>query len=69
MRSDTIKKGIARAPHRALLKAVGVTDRDFDRPFIGVANAWNDIVPGHKHLRELAEKIEAGNPRGRGRAL
>ncbi len=60
MRSDTVKKGIARTPHRALLKAVGVTDRDFDRPFIGVANAWNDIVPGHKHLRELAEKIKQG---------
>jgi dihydroxy-acid dehydratase len=60
MRSDTVKKGIARTPHRALLKAVGVTDKDFDRPFIGVANAWNDIVPGHKHLRELAEKIKQG---------
>ena len=60
MRSDTVKKGIARTPHRALLKAVGLTDRDFDKPFIGVANAWNDIVPGHKHLRELAEKIKQG---------
>ena len=60
MRSDTVKKGIIRTPHRALLKAVGVTDADFKKPFIGVANAWNEIVPGHKHLRELAEKIKQG---------
>lgn len=60
MRSDTVKKGIARTPHRALLKAVGLTDEDFNKPFIGVANAWNDIVPGHKHLRELAETIKQG---------
>ncbi len=60
MRSDTVKKGIIRTPHRALLKAVGVTDADFKKPFIGVANAWNEIVPGHKHLSELAEKIKQG---------
>lgn len=60
MRSDTVKKGITRTPHRALLKAVGVTDADMDKPFIGVANAWNDIVPGHKHLRSLAEQIKQG---------
>ncbi len=60
MRSDTVKLGIARTPHRALLKAVGVTDEDFNKPFIGIANAWNDVVPGHKHLRELAEKIKEG---------
>jgi dihydroxy-acid dehydratase len=60
MRSDTVKQGIARTPHRALLKAVGVTEEDFKKPFIGIANAWNDIVPGHKHLRDLAEKIKEG---------
>ncbi len=60
MRSDEVKKGIARTPHRALLKAVGVTEEDLGKPFIGIANAWNDIVPGHKHLRELAEKIRQG---------
>ncbi|HEY3273821.1 MAG TPA: dihydroxy-acid dehydratase [Methanocella sp.] len=60
MRSDTVKKGVERTPHRALLKAVGVTDADMGRPFIGIANAWNDIVPGHKHLRELAEQIRQG---------
>jgi dihydroxy-acid dehydratase len=60
MRSDTVKKGVERTPHRALLKAVGVTDEDMGRPFIGIANAWNDIVPGHKHLRELAGRIRQG---------
>jgi dihydroxy-acid dehydratase len=60
MRSDTVKKGVERTPHRALLKAVGVTDEDMGRPFIGIANAWNDIVPGHKHLRDLAERIRQG---------
>lgn len=60
MRSDTVKKGMERTPHRALLKSVGVTDSDLAKPFIGIANAWNDIVPGHKHLRELAEKVREG---------
>lgn len=60
MRSDTVKKGMIRTPHRALLKSVGVTDSDMEKPFIGVANAWNDIVPGHKHLRDLAEKVKQG---------
>ena len=60
MRSDTVKKGVERTPHRALLKAVGVTDEDMGKPFIGIANAWNDIVPGHKHLRELAGRIRQG---------
>jgi dihydroxy-acid dehydratase len=60
MRSDTVKKGVERTPHRALLKAVGVTDADMGRPFIGIANAWNDIVPGHKHLRDLANHIRQG---------
>lgn len=60
MRSDRVKKGMERTPHRALLKSVGVTDSDMDKPFIGIANAWNDIVPGHKHLRGLAEKVKEG---------
>ncbi len=60
MRSDSVKKGVERTPHRALLKAVGVTDEDMGRPFIGIANAWNDIVPGHKHLRDLAEHVRQG---------
>ena len=60
MRSDSIKKGIQRAPHRSLLRACGLTDNDFDKPFIGIANSYTDIVPGHIHLRELAETVKIG---------
>ncbi len=60
MRSDNIKKGIERAPHRSLLRACGVTDDEFDKPFIGIANSYTDIVPGHIHLRELAETVKVG---------
>ena len=47
MRSDSVKQGIERAPHRALLRAVGVCSRDFGKPFIGIVNSFNEIVPGH----------------------
>jgi len=60
MRSDIIKKGIERAPHRALLRAVGLGDDDFDKPFIAVVNSYSEIVPGHKHLREIAEAVKQG---------
>ncbi|MDY6932196.1 MAG: dihydroxy-acid dehydratase [Halobacteriota archaeon] len=60
MRSDKIKKGIEHIPHRALLKATGITDEEMERPFIGVANSWNEIVPGHTNLRELASFVKAG---------
>jgi dihydroxy-acid dehydratase len=60
MRSDEVKSGYKRAPNRALLRSLGVTDREMDLPFIGVANAWNTIVPGHIHLRQLAEKVREG---------
>ncbi|MDR2153252.1 MAG: dihydroxy-acid dehydratase, partial [Helicobacteraceae bacterium] len=52
MRSDVIKKGYERTPHRALLRATGLKDEDFDKPFIGVANSVIDIIPGHFFLRE-----------------
>ena len=52
MRSDTIKKGFERAPHRSLLRAVGLKDDDFDKPFIGIANSHIDIIPGHFFLQE-----------------
>ena len=52
MRSDQIKKGFERAPHRSLLRATGLTDADFDKPFIGVANSHVDIIPGHFYLAE-----------------
>src|SRR5512142_2203175 len=52
MRSDQIKKGFERAPHRSLLRATGLTDADFDKPFVGVANSHVDIIPGHFYLQE-----------------
>jgi dihydroxy-acid dehydratase len=57
MRSDMIKKGFERAPHRALLKATGVTDADMDKPFIAIANSYVDIIPGHVHLKEFGEVV------------
>ncbi len=60
MRSDNIKKGLERAPHRSLLKAVGLTDEEMALPFIGVVNSWNEIIPGHIHLDKLADAVKAG---------
>ena len=60
MRSDSIKKGIQRAPHRSLLRACGVTDQEMDKPFIGVANSFTDIVPGHIHLNEVSNAVKLG---------
>lgn len=60
MKSDMMKKGIERAPHRALLKACGVTDAGMERPFIAVVNSWNEIVPGHIHLRQVADAVKTG---------
>lgn len=60
MKSDSIKKGIERAPHRSLLRACGLKDDDFEKPFIGIANSFTDIVPGHIHLKELVEEVKKG---------
>ena len=60
MRSDRIKKGLGRAPHRALLRATGITDFEMDKPFIAVVNSWNDIIPGHIHLDKISEAVKAG---------
>ena len=60
MRSDEMKSGIERAPHRALLKALGLTDKDIAKPFIGVANSFTTIVPGHIHLKNIGEVVKAG---------
>ncbi len=56
--SSKIKTGVDRAPHRSLLRAVGVKDEDMQKPFIGLANSYTDIVPGHIHLRRLAEVVK-----------
>jgi len=60
LRSDRIKKGLARAPHRALLRATGVTDFEMDKPFIAVVNSWNEIIPGHIHLDKISDAVKAG---------
>lgn len=59
MRSDQIKQGIEHSPHRALLKATGVTDADFNKPFVAIVNSYVDIVPGHNHLQEFGKQIKA----------
>jgi dihydroxy-acid dehydratase len=58
MRSDTVKKGYERAGHRSLLRAVGLSDSDFDKPFIGVANSYVDIIPGHVHLQGVGKLVK-----------
>ena len=58
MRSDEIKEGFSRAPHRSLLRATGLKDEDFNKPFIGVANSFIEIIPGHFFLNKVAEVIK-----------
>ena len=58
MRSDKVKTGFERAPHRALLKATGITDADMRKPFIAIVNSYTDIVPGHVHLQDFAKRVK-----------
>jgi len=58
MRSDAVKKGVERAPHRSLFRATGLKDDDFNKPFIGVANSYIDLIPGHVHLQEFGRKVK-----------
>ncbi len=60
MRSDSVKKGIERAPHRSLFKAMGYTKEELDRPLIGIVNSANEVIPGHIHLHEIAKAVKAG---------
>jgi dihydroxy-acid dehydratase len=60
MRSDSIKKGISRAPARAMLKATGLTDADIARPLVAIANTWTEVTPCNFHLRSLAERVKEG---------
>ena len=60
MRSDAIKVGVQRAPHRALLKALGITDMDMKKPFIGVVNSFTNVIPGHMHLDQIATAVKEG---------
>ena len=58
MRSDQIKKGLERAPHRSLLKATGITDADMKKPFIAIVNSYIDIIPGHVHLQQFGKVVK-----------
>ncbi len=60
MRSDAMKKGPERAPHRSLFKAMGLSRAEIERPIIGIANSASELIPGHLHLNELAEAVKAG---------
>jgi len=60
MQSEVIKKGLARAPHRSLLKALGITDEEMKRPFVDVTQAANEVIPGHLHLKEIARAVKDG---------
>ncbi len=60
MRSDLMKRGIEKAPHRSLFKAMGYTQDELERPLIGIANSANEIIPGHIHLDKIAEAVKAG---------
>jgi len=66
LRSDKIKKGIAKAPHRALLRALGLTDGEIEQPLIAIVNSVNEVVPGHIHLGKIAEAAKAGVRMGGG---
>jgi dihydroxy-acid dehydratase len=60
MYSDVVKKGLEKTPHRSLMKALGLTDEEIQRPFIGVVSAKNEIIPGHTHLDKISEAVKAG---------
>jgi dihydroxy-acid dehydratase len=66
MKSDAAKKGVERAPHRSLIYALGCTPEEMNKPFIGIVNSFTDIVPGHIHLREIAEEVKEGVRAGGG---
>ncbi len=60
LRSNAMKYGVERSPHRALLRALGLAEKDLDKPFIGVANSFTTVVPGHAHLNQVADWVKAG---------
>jgi len=60
MKSTQMKEGLERAPHRSLLRALGLTKEEIDRPIVGVVNSFNEVIPGHIHLRDIAEAVKAG---------
>jgi len=60
VKSDAVKRGLERAPHRSLLWALGCTDEEMEQPFVGVVSSFTEIVPGHMHLRQITEAVKAG---------
>ena len=60
MKSNSAKQGLEKAPHRSLFRALGLTDAEMERPFIGIVNSKNDIVPGHINLDKISEAVKAG---------
>ncbi|UCC62862.1 MAG: dihydroxy-acid dehydratase [Anaerolineae bacterium] len=66
MRSDVVKRGVERAPHRSLLRALGCTDQEMAQPFVGVINSYNEAIPGHAGLRQIADAVKAGIRTGGG---
>lgn len=60
LRSDNIEKGVARAPHRSLLRALGFIDEEMGKPVIGIANSFSEVIPGHMHLRQLVQSVKDG---------
>ena len=60
MRSDSVRLGIERAPHRSLFKSMGYTNEELRRPLVGIANSANEIIPGHVHLNKIVEAVKAG---------
>ncbi len=60
MRSDVIKRGLERAPHRALLRAMGLSPRELEQPFVGVVNSFSEVIPGHKHLQTISQAVKEG---------
>jgi dihydroxy-acid dehydratase len=66
MRSDAVKKGVERAPHRSLLRALGYTGWEIEQPFVGVVNSYSEVIPGHTHLQQIASAVKAGIRAGGG---
>ncbi|MFC2059226.1 dihydroxy-acid dehydratase [Chloroflexota bacterium] len=60
MRSDVVKKGVERAPHRSLLRALGLGTKEIEQPFVGVINSFSEVIPGHRHLLSIADAVKDG---------
>ena len=60
MRSDVAKKGVERAPHRSLMYALGLTSKEIEQPLVGIVNSYNEVIPGHIHLRNIADAVKYG---------